>query len=86
MSSCTAAQATQVVRQPTRCGHQDIGLALQSLDLGSHLDAADDHHRFEGVVTTEDIEEGLGLQRDLAGRAEDQATSSLTVGQALDHR
>jgi hypothetical protein len=80
------AAALHMVEQASRRGHDDVRLALQRVELRLHLHAADHAGGVQLVMLAEDVQEGLGLQRDLARGREDQAADAAAVHEALGHR
>ena len=75
-----------VVEQAAGGRHDDVGAAAQRLVLRPHLDAADQADRPQAEVAAEGVEEGLGLEGDLAGGGDDQGAGLGVVREPLGDR
>ncbi len=65
-----------VVEQPAGRGDDDLGTGAQRADLRIEADAAVDGRRADGVLGAVGPDALLDLERELAGRGEDQARGS----------
>ena len=64
--------ALDVVAQPARGGHNDVGAALQRVALGAHVHAADTRRHHGACLLIEPGELALDLHGKLAGWRDDQ--------------
>ena len=66
-----------VVEQAAGRGDDDLGAAAQGADLAVHAHAAEDGHRADGPVGAVGADALLDLERELAGRDEDEGADAL---------
>ncbi len=78
--------ALEMVEQPPGSGHDDAGLLGQLVHLMPDVQAADERHGAQPVAGPEVVEKGLGLQRDLARRREDEPAGAAPGRDALGER
>ncbi len=75
------AAALDVVEQAPGGSDDDVRLLADAVHLRPHLDPADQADGPELVVLTEEVEEGFGLEGDLAGRRDDEAADPAAMGE-----
>ena len=81
----------EVVEQPARRGDDDLGTGAEGANLGIESDAAVDGRRADRALGAVGPDARLDLERELAGRGQDQRPNERTAGrprrmQQLEHR
>ena len=75
-----------VIEQTSGCCDDDVGFPFDRRHLPLHLHAADQTCGFELMRLSEELDEGLRLQRDLASGGDDERAQSAAVLQFLCER